>query len=115
MEGVIGRLTTFEMFNFDNYTPTTVESSFKSQLVLSKKGKGKHVKSDNDSDSSSDDLDELEALMTRRLSRGKGKYKGKLPIIYFSCNKVGHIIIRYPDREDKDEGKESNYKGGRDD
>ena len=28
LEGVVGRLTTFEMSNFDNYTPTTIESSF---------------------------------------------------------------------------------------
>lgn len=39
LEGVIGRLTTFEMSNFDNYTPTTIEYAFKSQLVLSKKEK----------------------------------------------------------------------------
>jgi hypothetical protein len=28
------------------------------------------------------------------LQRGKGKYEGKLPIIYFTCNKVGHIPAR---------------------
>ena len=52
------------MSNFDNYTPTTIESYFKSQLVLSKK-KGKHVKSE--SDSSDDEINELEALVTKRL------------------------------------------------
>jgi hypothetical protein len=36
LEGIIGRLTTFEMSNFDNYTPAIIESAFKSQLVLSK-------------------------------------------------------------------------------
>lgn len=81
LEGVIGRIFAFEMSNFDNYTPTTVESSFKSQLVLSKR-KGKHVKSD--SDTFDDDLDELEALIAKRFGRGRGKYNGKLPIICFS-------------------------------
>ena len=37
LEGVVGRLTAFELSNFDNFTPTYVESSFKSQLVISKK------------------------------------------------------------------------------
>ena len=97
------------MFNFDNYTPT-IESSFKSELVLRKKGKEKHVKSDSDTYD-----DELEALMDRRHRRGKGKYKGKLPIIYFSCNKVGHIVARCPNREDKYERRQDKYKGKWDD
>ena len=68
-----------------------------------------------DSDSFDDELDELEALIVRRFGGGKGKYKGKLPIIFFSYKKVGHIAARYPDREDKDERKERKYKGRRDD
>lgn len=51
-----------------------------------------------DSDTSDDELDELEALITKRFGRGKGKYKGKLTINCFSCNKVGHIATRSPDR-----------------
>ena len=30
LEGVIGILTLFEMSSFDNYTPSTIESSFRS-------------------------------------------------------------------------------------
>ena len=45
--------------------------------------------------------------MARRLLRGKVKFKGKLPIIYFSCNKIGHIAARCPNREDTDESKEN--------
>ena len=106
-----GRLTSFEMSNFDNYTPNTIESCFKSQLDVCKKGKGKNVKSD--SDTFDYELDELEALMARRFSRGRGQYKRKLPIMYFSSNKFGHINARCPDGEDKDERKERNYKSGR--
>ena len=51
--------------------------------------------------------------MARIIRRGKGKYKGKLPIIYFLCNKVGHISARCPKREDKDEKREIKYKGRR--
>ena len=57
-----------------------------------KKGKEKYVCSDSDTDE--DDVDQLEALLARRFHRGKGRYKGKLPIIYFNCNEVGHIAAR---------------------
>ena len=67
-----------------------------------------------DSESSNDDLDDLEALMERRLPRGKGKFKGKLPIICFTCKKAGHIVTRYPNREDKDEKKDNKYRERRD-
>lgn len=79
-------------------------------MVLSEKGKEKHLK--NNSDTSDDEIDELEEMIARRVGRRKGKYKGKHPIIYFPCNKVGHIATRCHDREDKDESK---YKGRRDD
>lgn len=38
-EGLVGRLTAFALLNFYNFTPTTIESTFKSQLVINKKGK----------------------------------------------------------------------------
>lgn len=63
----------------------------------------------NDSDTFDD---ELEALIARIFSKGNGNYKGKLPIIYFSCNKGCHISTRYLD---KDERKERKQKGRRDD
>ena len=66
LEGVVGILTTFEMSNFDNYTLTTIESSLKSQLILSKK-KGKHVK--NESDNYDDEIDELEAIIRKIIGR----------------------------------------------
>ena len=68
------------------------------------------MKSENDKSD-----DELEALMARRLGRGKRKYKGKLPIICCPCKKFGHISTRCLDREDNDERKERKYKGRRDD
>ena len=91
------------MCNFDNYTHATIDQyDFKSQIILNKKGKGKHVKSDSDNSD-----DELEALIARRSRRGKGKYKVKPPIIYFLWNKVGHIVARCFDKEDNGERKES--------
>lgn len=100
------------MSKFDNYTPISIESSFNSQLVLSKR-KEKYEKSD--SHSSNDEIDELEALIAKKFGRERGKYNGKLPIIYMSYNKVGHIVARCLDREDRDERKEGKYKRRRDD
>ena len=59
-----------------------------------KKEKTKHVS--NDSDIVEEDVDQIEALLARRFQRGKGKLKGKLPIICFNYNEVGHINTRCP-------------------
>ena len=48
-------------------------------------------------------LKKLQALLARRFHKGKGKFKGKLPIIWFNCNEIGHIAARCP--------KKNNYKG----
>ena len=58
-----------------------------------KSGKGNYVSSDSSIDEN--DVDQLEALLARRFHRGKDKFKGKLPIISFICNEVGHIAARY--------------------
>lgn len=44
------------------------------------------------------ELDELEALIARTLPKGVNKYDGKLPLKYFSCNKIGHFASRCPER-----------------
>ena len=100
LEGLVGRLTAFELSNFNNYKPENIESAFKAKVSIKdfedtkkkKKGKAKYVCSDSNIDE--DDVDQLEALLARRFQRGKGRYKGKLPIIYFNCNEVGHIAAR---------------------
>lgn len=94
LEGLVGRLTAFELSNFDNYKPKNIESAFKAKLTLKdseakRKGKVRYVSSDSDIDE--EDIEQLEALLARRFHKGKGKYKGKLPIICFNCNEVGHI------------------------
>ena len=99
LEGLVGRLTDFELSNFDNYKPGAIESSFKDKLLLKdsedpykqkKRRKEKCVSSDSDTDE--EDVDHLEAFLARRFHRGKGKFKGKLPIICFNCNEIGHVF-----------------------
>lgn len=64
--------------------------SLKKPNVNTKK-KVKYVSSESDIDK--EDVEHLEALLARRFHRGKGKYKGKIPIIYFNCNEVGKFLL----------------------
>ena len=85
LEGLVGRLTTFELSNFDNFKFDNFESSFKDKLSLKepnekKKKKVKYVS--NDSDTDEEDVEQLEVLLARRFHGGKAKFKGKLPKSY---------------------------------
>jgi hypothetical protein len=51
-----------------------------------------HVPNENHSDIS----DEEEANFIRKLQKGSGKYKGKLPLKCFNCGKVGHFPLNVP-------------------
>ena len=80
----------------------------------SKRGKKKRAswsKSDVEEESLDSDLEVVEALLARKYFKGKEKYKGKIPLICFSCEEVGHIVARCPNRENKDEKKSNKYKG----
>lgn len=56
---------------------------------------------------------EFEALLAKRLPKGTGKYRGKLPLNFFSCNKIGHIVVNFPNNENKDKPERfRKYKGG---
>ena len=55
------------------------------------------MSSDNDTDK--EDVEQLEALLERRFHRGKGKFKGKLPIICFNCNEIDHIAAKCPEKK----------------
>ena len=94
----MGRLIAFELDNFDNYVPSSksIESTFEAKLSLKEKGnKVKEIQSDSEKESeesSGSDLEIVEALLAKKYSRRRGKYKGKVPLICFSCEKIGHIV-----------------------
>ncbi|MBJ6949956.1 hypothetical protein JG666_22080, partial [Vibrio cholerae] len=82
----MGKLTTFELDNYDNYVPSSsnLEPTFEAKLSLKKKAaksKGKQSKSEEE-DSFDSDLEAIEALLARTYPKGKGKYKVKIPLIY---------------------------------
>lgn len=114
-DALVGRLTTFELDNFDNYNlgSQIMESNFKAKINIGNKGgssKGKQSDSEEEEEKFDDDIEAIEALLARRLLKGKGKYEGKITLICFSCEEVGHIIARCPNKEGKDDKKSSKFK-----
>ena len=111
MDAIVGRLTAFELDNYNNYVPASknIESAFEAKLSLKEKGKKiKDIQSeseDESKESSDSDLEVVEALFARKYSRGRGKYKGKVSLIYFSCEEIGHIAARCPNKQSKDKKK----------
>ena len=61
-------------------------------MIRRRRRKIKYVSGDTDIDE--EDVEKLQALLVRTFHKGKGKFKGKLPIICFSCNEFGHIATR---------------------
>ena len=89
LDALVGRLTTFELDNYDNYVPSSkgIESVFEAKLSLKKKikkSKANQSRSEEE-DSLDSDLKFFEALLARKYSKSREKYKGKIPLIYFSC------------------------------
>jgi hypothetical protein len=87
---LLGTLTAYEMRIIKD-KPTSREASFKA---------------DKNEDS---EPDEIEAKFVKRLKKGSGKYKGKMPFKCFNCGKIGHFSNKFPhkkhDQNSEDEEK----------
>ena len=81
------------------------ETTFK---VSSKQvGKNKSTKGKPTSDESDD---EEMTNFVRKLKRGTGKYKGKLPLKCFSCGNIGHSASKCPYAKNSDSDEDDNFK-----
>ena len=111
MDALGGRLIDFELDNYDNCTPSSkgIESAFEAKLSLNKRSKKwKENQSQSEEETkeiSESNLEVFESLLAKKKSKGRGKYKDKIPLICFSCEEVGHISTRFPNKENKGEKK----------
>ena len=44
-------------------------------------------------------MDVIEAKFVRRLKKGSGQYKGKIPFKCFNCGKIGHFESKCPHKK----------------
>jgi hypothetical protein len=84
---LLGTLTAYEM-RIVKDKPTSREASFKA---------------DKNEDS---EPDEIEEKFVKRLKKGSGKYKGKLPFKFFNCGRIGHFADKCPHKKH-----DQNYEG----
>ena len=86
MNQFLGNLMAYEM-RLPNGKSNVREAAFKAD-------KWKEEKEDTCSYS-----DEEEAKFVRRLEKGTGKYKGKLPFKCFNCGRVEHYAYKFPHKK----------------
>ncbi|GLJ05156.1 hypothetical protein SUGI_0012340 [Cryptomeria japonica] len=115
LDSIIAKLTTYELNNYDGSIQKT-KSTFRASAAPSRKGKEASTSCEPRQSREMDDeeiLMEFETLLAKRLPKGAGKYRGKLPLKCFSCNRIGHIVVNCPNGDNKDKPEKfKNFKGG---
>jgi hypothetical protein len=115
MDELHGIFTTYEM-RTEQENPDIKQEAFKASKRSKKKGKKKEKEHRSSSDISKDD--EEAANFVRRLNKGTNdRYIGKLPLICFNCDGIGHFSNKFPHKKKiNDEGysnRKQTYKGKR--
>jgi hypothetical protein len=102
MDELHGIFTAYEM-RIEQENPDVKEASFKASK-RSKKNKKEQEEYNNNNDISEDD--EEVANFVKRLNKGtNGRYRGKLPLICFNCDGIGHFANKCPHKKKRnDEG-----------
>ena len=99
MDELHGIFIAYEM-RTEQENPDVKEATFKA----SKRSKKKRKKKEKEHSTSSDLLedDEEAANFVRRLNKGtNGRYKGKIPLICFNCDGIGHFDNKFPHNKNK--------------
>ena len=67
LDSLVGRLTTFELDNFDKFVPNSshIESDYKEKLTLNKKNRKKAKQVESEEDSTNEDIEIFEALLAK--------------------------------------------------
>jgi hypothetical protein len=108
MDELHGIFTTYEM-RTEHENLDIKEASFKSSKQSKKKGKQKEKKHSNTSDVSEDD--EEVANFVKKLNKGTNdRYRGKLPLICFNCDGIGHFDNKCPHKKKRNDEGYSNRK-----
>ena len=75
---------------------------------MAKKNKKKVEAETSNHDDSEEDKEE--ANFVKNLKKGTGKYKGKLPLKWFGCGRIGHFSSKCPYNKHSNGEEESNRK-----
>jgi hypothetical protein len=116
MDELHGIFTAYEM-RIEQENPGIKEAAFKASKRSKQKSKQKEKEYIINSDISEDD--EEVSNLVRRLKKGTDdRYKGKLPLICFNCDGIGHFANKCPYKKKKrndedDSNRKQTYKGQR--
>ena len=99
MDELHGIFTAYKM-RTEQENPGIKEASLKASKRSKKKRKQKEKEHNNNNDVSEDD--EKVANFVRRLNKGTNDmYRGKLPLICFNCDGIGHFAKKFPHKKNK--------------
>jgi hypothetical protein len=102
MEELHGIFTTYEM-RTKQENPDIKEATFKASKSSKQKGKQKE---ENNNNSNVSEDDEEVAKFVKIMNKGtEGRYRGKIPLICFNCDGIGHFSNKCPHKKKRnDEG-----------